>query len=392
LKKNRISKQYELLQSTGTVEMKIKPIREKWKGTKTDRERFNNQMNYKSFDRCFNMEFGFWEENFQEWPLFTDTNVKTNEEADLFFNFDPIKVFYVNTWINPPFEDKVVEETETTKIIINIDGLYEELPKDDHSTIPRYLKSSVENPDDWKQLKAERLVVNDPRRKVDIKYFKEKFPENRDYPLGIHTGSMIGKIRDTLTFEGLTYATYDYPDMVEDMVETACLIVEDMLDQVLPHFKFDYAAGWEDIAFKNGPLISVDFFKNVIVPRYKRIHKKLNSAGINLWYVDCDGDVRPLLPHFLDVGVNCMFPHEVNGSGHPAELFDKYGKDLRIMGGFDKMEMRKGKAAIKTYMENLVPLVERGGFIPFCDHRCPPDVAPDDYIYYLDLKEKMFGM
>ncbi len=372
--------------------MEIIPIREKWKGTLTDRERFNQQMNYHSFDRCFNMEFGFWEENFLSWPFFTRANIKTNEEADELLNFDRIKTFYVPTWINPPFENKIVEETETTKVVINFEGLYEELPKDGHSTIPHYIKASVQNPDDWKRLKAERLVLQHPIRKVDIEFFKNQFPEPRDYPLGIHTGSMIGKIRDTLTFEGLTYATYDYPDMVEDMVETAYLLVEDMLNQVLPHFQFDFAVGWEDIAFKNGPLISVEFFKNIIVPRYKRINKKLVAAGIKIWYIDCDGDVRPLLPFFLEAGVNCMFPHEVNSCGHPAELLTKYGTDLRIMGGFDKLEMRKGKAAIKKYMKSLLPLVERGGFIPFCDHRCPPDVTPADYWYYLDLKEKMFGL
>ena len=36
--------------------------------------------------------------------------------------------------------------------------------------------------------------------------------------------------------------------------------------------------------------------------------------------------------------------------------------------------------------------VERGGYIPFCDHRCPPNVKPGDYLYYLDLKEQMFGL
>ena len=49
---------------------------------------------------------------------------------------------------------------------------------------------------------------------------------------------------------------------------------------------------------------------------------------------------------------------------------------------------------VPTYneRENLTPLVERGGYIPFCDHRCPPDVKPEYYLYYLDLKEEMFGM
>jgi len=39
-----------------------------------------------------------------------------------------------------------------------------------------------------------------------------------------------------------------------------------------------------------------------------------------------------------------------------------------------------------------VPYVKRGGYIPFVDHRCPPDVTPENYLYYLDLKEKLFGM
>ncbi len=95
---------------------------------------------------------------------------------------------------------------------------------------------------------------------------------------------------------------------------------------------------------------------------------------------------------FLESGINRMFPYEVNSCVHPAEILKEYGKDLRIMGGVDKMELGKGKKAIKKYMQTLVPLVERGGYIPFCDHRCPPNVRPEDYLYYLDLKEQMFGM
>ena len=53
---------------------------------------------------------------------------------------------------------------------------------------------------------------------------------------------------------------------------------------------------------------------------------------------------------------------------------------------------RNLEEAIKKYMESLIPLVERGGYIPFCDHRCPPDVTYENYLYYFDLKEAMFGM
>jgi uroporphyrinogen decarboxylase len=372
--------------------MSITPIRPRWRGAMTDRERFVRQMHYQPVDRCFNMEFGYWNENFTQWPLFYENDINNNAEADIFFNFDIIRGVGGLVWLNPPFDNVVVEERETTRVLMNADGLLAEVPKDGHDTIPHYLKSSVQTPDDWRRVKAERFRRDDPARKVDVEGLKLVHPPTRDYPLGVGCGSMIGKIRDMLTFEGLAYATYDYPDMVEDMVETACVMVEDFLDQVLGQLDFDYASGWEDICYKGGPIVSVKFFKNVVMPRYKRIHKKLQAAGIDLWYTDCDGDVRPLMPYFLEGGINCLFPYEVNSCAHPAELLNEYGKDLRIMGGVDKMALGRGPEAIKAYLETLVPLVERGGYIPFCDHRCPPNVKPEDYLYYLDLKEQMFGL
>ena len=370
----------------------IKPIRPKWKGTLTDRERFNRQMHYQSVDRCFNMEFGYWDENFHEWPLFVENNIHNNEEADIFFSFDRCPAIGSNVWMEPPFPTHTVEMRENTRILMNEDGLLAEVPLDRHDTIPHFIKSSVVTPEDWARVKAEQFNLNDPKRFEDIEKLKRMHPNERDYPLGVWTGSMIGKIRDMLTFEGLIYAIHDYPTMVEDMVEIACQLVEQSLDQLLPHFQFDFAAGWEDICYKSGPIVNPKWFHRVITPRYQRIHKKLTAHGIDIWWIDCDGDVRPILPFMMEGGVNCLFPFEVNSCTHPADLLWQYGKDLRIMGGFDKIEMGKGPDAIKAYMDTLKPLVERGGFIPFCDHRCPPNVDPDDYLYYLDLKEAYFGL
>lgn len=365
--------------------------RRKWDAKLTDRERFNNQMHYDSVDRCFNMEFGYWAENFQTWRLFRENNITNNSEADVFFQFDRIETIGGNIWMAPPFAEEVIDQTDKNLIMRNADGLLAEVPKDRHDTIPHYIQASVVTPQDWQQVKAERFAVDAPERQVDIAGLKTIHGPDRDYPLGVHCGSMIGKIRDMLTFEGLAYACYDYPEMVEDMVETCCVLVENFLDQVLPHFTFDFASGWEDICFKSGPIVSPTFFKEVVVPRYKRIAAKIHAAGIDLWWTDCDGDIRPLLPLFLEGGINCMFPWEVNGSGHPQDMLDQYGRELRIMGGVDKMALSQDRQAIDRYVTSLVPCVQRGGFIPFVDHRCPPNVKEEDYLYYLDLKQHLFG-
>lgn len=371
----------------------INPIVAAWKSSMTARERFNRQMHFQSVDRCFNMEFGYWEENFTEWDIFRDNKISNNDEADIFFSFDKIKSIGGATFMHPAFESRIVEEREYVNVIMNGDGLLAEVPKKgDGSSIPHYLKSSIVTPEDWKRCKEEKFRLDDPARKLDVEKLKKNHPESRNYPLGVNAGSMIGRIRDILTFEGLAYAICDYPDMVEDMVETSCQLVEYSLDQLLPHFKFDYACGWEDICFKNGPIVTPDFFEHVIMPRYKRINRKLKAHGIDLWYTDCDGDVRPILKYFLEGGINCLFPFEVMGCAHPGELLDQYPGELRIMGGFDKIQLGNGRESIKKYMESLVPYVERGGYIPFCDHRCPPNVTPSDYLYYLELKQNMFGM
>jgi uroporphyrinogen decarboxylase len=358
----------------------------------TDRERFRRQMHWEPVDRSFNMEFGYWHENFTEWEMFAKNGITSNGEADIFFNFDRIAAVGGNIWMSPTFPPKVIEDRGDTVVRLDSNGIWVEMPKDGHSTLPIYLRASIVTPDDWKREKELRFQRGTDARKVNVEALRKAYPPDRDFPVGVHCGSMIGVIRNMLTFEGIAYAIYDYPDMLEDMVETACLLVEDFLDQVLGQIDFDYASGWEDICFKSGPIVTLDFFNQVVVPRYKRIGDKLHQHGIDLWYTDCDGDVRPLMPGFLKAGINCLFPFEVNSCCHPGELLDKYQGQLRIMGGVDKMALGKGPAAIKAYLESLAPYVERGGYIPFCDHRCPPNVTQEDYLYYLDLKEEMFGM
>ena len=372
--------------------MEPTPIRKKWRSKMTDRERFNNQMHHRSWDRSFNMEFGYWNENYSQWQLFVENGICTEEQANSFFGFDRIETVSGTLWMHPPFEEEIVSVSESRKVIRNSDGLLAEIPKDGHSTIPRFIKAPVVTPEDWRKLKKERFSLDHPGRRIDIEALKRQHPEQRDYPLGVDCGSMIGKVRDMLTFEGLAYAIYDYPGMVEDMVEITCRLVEHALDQLLPHFRFDFAAGWEDICFKNGPIVSLDFFNRVVVPRYKRIHRKLISHGVELWYIDCDGDVRPLIPGFLEGGINCLFPFEVMGCSHPGEILELFDGELRIMGGVDKLRLIAGPKETRNYLESLVPYVERGGFIPFCDHRCPPDVSWQNYLYYLDLKEQLFGL
>ena len=62
----------------------IKQIRKPWPSTSTDRERFLNQMTGKSFDRSFNMEFGYCDENYYTWDILRDNGIKNEAQANRF--------------------------------------------------------------------------------------------------------------------------------------------------------------------------------------------------------------------------------------------------------------------------------------------------------------------
>ena len=62
-----------------------------------------------------------------------------------------------------------------------------------------------------------------------------------------------------------------------------------------------------------------------------------------------------------------------------------------MMGGFDKHILAQSPAAIDAEIKRLTPLVEEGGFIPFCDHRVPPDVSLVNYQYYCKRAGQVWG-
>jgi uroporphyrinogen decarboxylase len=149
---------------------------------------------------------------------------------------------------------------------------------------------------------------------------------------------------------------------------------------------------WEDMCYNRGPLISPEMVREVMGPQYKRVTDLLRQYGCDIVVLDCDGKVDDLLPIWLANGVNVAFPLEVGTWGaDPIEYRRRFGKNLLIMGGFDKHILAKSKDDILREIERLAPLCEEGGFIPFCDHRVPADVSLENYLYYVEQAKGIWG-
>ena len=211
-------------------------------------------------------------------------------------------------------------------------------------------------------------------------------------PVMLEAGSLIGIIRDMLGVEELSYLYADDEELYREIIDT---VAEDQYDNVKTALERglrpDVAHFWEDICYKNGPLVTPAVFAELVGPHYKRMTSLLKAYGCNIVSLDCDGCIDTLLPIWLENGVNTMFPIEV-GTWHAsiAPWREKYGRELRGVGGMNKNVFAMDYAAVDKELERLRPLVELGGYIPCPDHRIPLGAKWENIQYYCERFREIF--
>lgn len=359
-------------------------------GTYTHRERYRRTMHFQSVDRVPNHEFGYLDGTLRRWhdeglPPEVDDNAK----ADVFFGFDPKAGVAVDLGLRPGFEHIVLEETDRYQIVRNTGGEKCVLFKDGSSSIPHYIEFPIKNRADWEDFRR-RLDPTDPARYAHDWEGMRKNLEGHHLPVGIGIGSLFGWIRNWMGFEGVALACYDDPALIEEIMEHLTEMIVTLLSHSLQFAEVDFAMGWEDMCYNHGPIISPKMFADWMVPRYKRITNLLKEHGVDVVVVDCDGNINELVEHWLEGGVNCMFPLEINSHSDPVALRERLGQRVLLAGGVDKTKLSKGKKEIGQEIERIRKTVESGGYIPHVDHRVPADVPYDNYLYYLKLKKQGF--
>ena len=181
------------------------------------------------------------------------------------------------------------------------------------------------------------------------------------------------------------------PDLIDEIIGTVCELIVATAKPLLERIEFDFAGGWEDVAFNNGPIFGPKMWRQFLTPRYKRISDLLRQHGVTVIWTDCDGNIMPIADQWIEAGYSTMFPIEVRAGTDPVELRRRFGRDVLLLGGFDKMPLYKGPEAILAELKRIAPLVEEGGFIPHVDHRVPGGVPLEYYRYYLREKKSLLG-
>lgn len=364
----------------------------------THRERWVRWMHFQSVDYIPDEEFGYWAENFPVWQeQGLPKDINDNGVADRYFGFHHRSGVGGNLGLSHGFKSETVEETDEYRIFIDGDGVKQQVFKDGHSSIPHYLEFPLKGRKEWEELFLPRLDINlasrYPENRGDWEQIKARYNDpNWHLPVGIGIGSIFGWLRNWAGFEGIAMLCYDDPDLVMEMVTHLATLTSKVIERAGKEIKIDYAAGWEDMCFNHGPIISPTMVRKFLMPNYKRITDKLRPYGCDIIYTDCDGNINNMIDPWLEGGVNGIFPCDVHPGSEPVAIRKKYGDKVVILGGVNKHALIAGKDAIRAEIKRIKPYVLEGGWIPHVDHRCPPDVTFENYLYYLDVKRETFGI
>lgn len=294
----------------------------------------------------------------------------------------------------PPCQEEVLEETASTVTKRFCTGAIQQLGKGAQRTIAHEIRAAVTTRAEWDRHK-EWLDVDSPLKSADDPVVAKMLQQARQatVPVRVTVGSLLGAARCELGFMAFAMLAYDDPDWFDDILETYCRAAERQVRYFgqlgIPveclHF-------WEDICFKNGPIVSPDIFRRFALPRYRRIADLAASYGYRQVSVDSDGNLDALLPLWLEGGVNLFWPLEVQAGMDINQLQDRFGGKAIWLGGIHKHRLTEGHKAIAAELERVRPAVECGGYIPALDHNCPHDVSFENYLAYLTLRHEILGL
>lgn len=374
-------------------------------------------LNYELFDHLPLVHFGYWSTTLENWAAEGHVSI---EEANGYEYGNAIDValnkrlgwdlswkcaFSWNTRLEPFMEKTILEQRpDGSRVVMNEDGV-SIIEKTGIVSIPTEVDHLLKGRKEWDEIYKPRLqfdtnrilkgtaIVDGHEMQFDEGGREMLEKHGGAHPLGIFCGGLIGTIRDWLGLVNMSYLMVDDEPLFDEMIELVSDLIYQGTKAVLETgIQFDVAHFWEDICYKGGPLVNPKVFAKKFGPKYKRITDLARSYGVKIVSLDCDGKIDALIPTWLENGVNTMFPIEVGTWNASIKLWrEKFGRELRGIGGVNKFIFGQDRSAIDAEIERLRPLVELGGYIPCPDHALPPEARWENVQYYCERMNKVFG-
>lgn len=172
--------------------------------------------------------------------------------------------------------------------------------------------------------------------------------------------------------------------LLDKMVELKLAFWEMALPQLAD--VVDVVSEADDYGTQTSQLISPRMFRRLIKPRLQVLFARIKqlAPGARLFFHSC-GNVRPLVPDFIELGVDILNPIHVTAAGmEPAALKRDFGRDVAFWGGGVETQrvlpFGTPQDVKDNVRRNLDALAAGGGYVFNTVHNIQADVPPENVV------------
>jgi hypothetical protein len=298
----------------------------------------------------------------------------------------------INTGPCPEIPRTILEEDADFVVFTDSWGIKRRDYKHGES-MSAFLEFPVKDRKDWERFKETYLDPHHPDRLQGN--WRELGQHWRAEGIPIRLGAypnagIFGPYRWLMGDEEGLVALHTMPDLAHEIMEHLTTLYLTVFEKVVAEVQVDEIHLWEDMCYRNGPLISPRHWKAFLGPCYRRIKAFADAHDIPIISVDTDGNPNLITPPMIEAGVNLLFPMEV-AAGCDVAVWRRTYPELGMMGGIDKRALARGPEAIDAELRRIRPVMEMGRYIPALDHLIPDDVSWENYTTYAEALKALIG-
>ncbi len=310
----------------------------------------------------------------------------TGVGVEEFFGLDKFASIHADN--SPRYPAKILEETP--EFVTRTTGWGQTIKNwKTHGGVPEFLDCKICTPDAWKEAKARMTPSRD---RIDWDKLATSYPKWREDGRWISAGFWFGFdiTHSWITgTETLLMAMLTEPEWVMDMFNHQLELDITLFEMVWDAgYTFDAIRWPDDMGYKQNQFFSVDTYRQLLKPFHKRAIEWAHSKGIKAELHSC-GDIRPLVPELVGMGLDCLNPLEVKAGMDPLALKAEYGDRLVLHGGLNALLYQEPEK-LWDEMRRIIPVLKQnGGCVISSDHSVPDSVSLEQFREFVKLAREL---
>lgn len=202
----------------------------------------------------------------------------------------------------------------------------------------------------------EMIELPDPR-KDEFYADAEAFAKKRgEHALFFLTRGGLAPTMLSMGIDHFCLSLYDAPKLVERLLDIYFDWMEVVAERIC-QLDFDLFCMADDFAFNTGPIFSMEVFRKLLVPRYRRLARKITIP----WCFHSDGNITASLNILIDLGIKAIHPVEKDAMDI-RQVKREYGRQLCLLGNVDLVLLGSGSPdQVEAEVHDLIRDVAPGG-------------------------------